>query len=67
MSLVVHYIVYYMNKKGIKYSSHTLHRHVYTVDTHYLDIGYSSLNIIYTFILYKSTFVSQHFAYLDMF
>ena len=55
---------------------------MYTVDTRYLDIGYLdnpdtinidvfvrsrilSLYILYIFI--KSTFVSQYFAYLDMF
>ena len=55
---------------------------MYTVDTRYLDIGYLdnpdtinidvfvrsrilSLYILYIFI--KSTFVSHHFAYLDMF
>jgi len=65
-----------MNYLCVAYTKHDKCSYIYTVDTRYLHIGYVdvfvksrilSLYILYIFIPYKSTFVSQHFAYLDMF
>ena len=59
------------HRTSFLYSRHSLSRHRISRHSGYVNVFVKSrimsLYILYTFILYKSTFVSWHFAYLDMF